>query len=32
MGLAAATAILLFIIIFFFTMVQRLFVSEKANT
>jgi multiple sugar transport system permease protein len=31
MGLAAATAILLFIIIFSFTMVQRLFVSEKAN-
>jgi len=31
MGLAASTAIVLFIIIFAFTMIQRLFVSEKAN-
>lgn len=31
MGLAAATAILLFIIIFTFTMLQRLFVGERAN-
>ncbi len=31
MGLAAATAILLFIIIFAFTMVQRLFVHERAD-
>ncbi|MBI5958541.1 MAG: sugar ABC transporter permease [Chloroflexi bacterium] len=31
MGLAAATAIVLFIIIFAFTMLQRLFVGERAN-
>jgi multiple sugar transport system permease protein len=31
MGLAAATAILLFLIIFAFTMLQRLFVGERAN-
>lgn len=31
MGLAAATAIVLFIIIFIFTMLQRLIVGERAN-
>jgi len=31
MGLAAATAIILFVIIFAFTLLQRLFVSERAN-
>ena len=31
MGLAAATAILLFIIIFAFTMLQRVVVQERAN-
>jgi multiple sugar transport system permease protein len=32
MGLAAATALLLFIIIFTFTLIQRRFTSERANT
>jgi multiple sugar transport system permease protein len=31
MGLAAATAIILFVIIFAFTLLQRLFVGERAN-
>lgn len=31
MGLAAATALVLFLIIFVFTMIQRLFTSERAN-
>lgn len=31
MGLAAATALVLFAIIFVFTMIQRLFTSERAN-
>lgn len=31
MGLAAATAIILFVIIFAFTLIQRAFVSERAN-
>jgi multiple sugar transport system permease protein len=31
MGLAAATAIILFVIIFVFTLVQRAFVGERAN-
>jgi len=31
MGLAAATAIILFVIIFAFTLLQRVFVSERAN-
>lgn len=31
MGLAAATALVLFVIIFVFTMIQRLFTSERAN-
>ena len=31
MGLAAATAIILFVIIFVFTLLQRVFVSERAN-
>jgi multiple sugar transport system permease protein len=31
MGLAATTALVLFVIIFVFTMIQRLFTSEKAD-
>jgi ABC-type sugar transport system permease subunit len=31
MGLAAATAIVLFVIIFAFTMLQRRFVGERAD-
>jgi multiple sugar transport system permease protein len=32
MGTAAATAIVLFAIIFIFTLIQRRFVGERANT
>jgi multiple sugar transport system permease protein len=31
MGLAAATAIVLFVLIFVFTLIQRRFVGERAN-